>query len=98
MPDAMAALVYDRRKDPWATSRGLRREEVARPRLDPARDYHDGAQVLIRPRFAGFCGSDRGIWFRRSFGEMIADSLDAEGRDVRVVGHALLGGVVEVGP
>jgi len=94
----MWALVYDRAKDAWETSRGLRREEVERPRLDPDRDYRDGAQVLIRPRYAGFCGSDRGIWFRRAFGDMIQASLDREGRDVRVIGHELLGEVVEVGP
>ena len=98
MLERMAALVYDRSKDPWASSRGLRRQEVERPTLDPARDYRDGGHVLIRPRFAGFCGSDRGIWFRRAFGDMIGGSLDAEGRGVRVIGHELLGEVVEVGP
>jgi threonine 3-dehydrogenase len=94
----MGALVYDRSQDVWEKSKGLRREEVERPRLDVTRDYRDGAQVLIRPRFAGFCGSDRGIWFRRSFGDMIAGSLDKEGKDVRVIGHELLGEVVDVGP
>ncbi len=98
MHATMWALVYDRAKDAWETSRGLRREEVERPRLDPNRDYRDGAQVLIRPRYAGFCGSDRGIWFRRAFGDMIQGSLDREGRDVRIIGHELLGEVVEVGP
>lgn len=98
MRDSMAALVYDRSRDPWQSSRGLRRQDVASPHLDPDRDYRDGAQVLVKPRFAGFCGSDRGIWFRRSFGDMIGSSLDAEGRDVRVIGHELLGEVIQVGP
>ena len=53
--------------------------------------------VLVRPLLTGFCGSDRGIWHRRSFGDMIAASLDEEGRDVRVIGHELLGEIVEVG-
>lgn len=97
MPDAMWALVHDRRKDPWESTRGLRREEVERPRLDAARDYTDGAMVLVRPRLAGFCGSDRGIWFRRAFKEMIHGSLDREKKDVRVLGHELLGEIVEVG-
>lgn len=98
MRDAMWALVYDRSKDPWDRSRGLRLQQVERPRLDPAADYRDSAMVLVRPRFAGFCGSDRSIWFRRAFGEMILSSLDREGKDVRVIGHELLGEVVEAGP
>jgi threonine 3-dehydrogenase len=98
MNDTMWALVYDRKKDPWSTSRGLRKERVPRPVLDVARDYRDTGMVVVRPRFAGFCGSDRGIWFRRSFGPMIAASLDREGKDQRVIGHELLGEVVEAGP
>lgn len=98
MGDGMWALVYDRSKDEWATSRGLRKERVPRPTLDVSRDYRDAGQVIVKTRYAGFCGSDRGIWFRRAFGDMIAESLDREGKDVRVVGHELLGEVVEAGP
>ena len=98
MGQEMWALVYDRSRDPWASSRGLRKQRVPRPTLDVARDYRDAAMVVVKPRFAGFCGSDRGIWFRRSFGPMIAGSLDREGKDVRVIGHELLGEVVEAGP
>jgi threonine 3-dehydrogenase len=97
MRETMWALVYDRSKDPWSTSRGLRKEPVPRPTLDVGRDYRDTGMVIVRPRFAGFCGSDRGIWFRRSFGPMIAGSLDREGKDQRVIGHELLGEVVEAG-
>ncbi len=93
----MWALVYDRAKDPWETSTGMRRERVACPRLDPAKDYRERAWVIVKPMFAGFCGSDRGIWFRRSFGGMISRSLDELGRDMLVMGHELLGEVVEVG-
>lgn len=98
MAGDMWALVYDRSRDPWSTTRGLRKERVPRPVLDVGRDYRDAGRVVIRPRFAGFCGSDRGIWFRRAFGEMIRASLDAEGKDRRIIGHELLGEVVEVGP
>ena len=98
MSQDMWALVYDRQKDPWETSRGLRKERVPRPVLDVSRDYRDAAMVVVKPRFSGFCGSDRGIWFRRAFGDMILDSLSKEGRDQRVIGHELLGEVVEAGP
>jgi threonine 3-dehydrogenase len=93
----MQALVFDRTKMQWDKSTGLIKEEVAQPVLDEKKDYRDAEMVLIRPRYAGFCGSDRGIWFRRSFGDMIAKSLDAERKDVRVVGHELFGEIVAVG-
>lgn len=98
MPDTMLALTYDRVRDPWGSTTGLRMQQVPTPRLDPAHAFRDGEMALIRPFLTGFCGSDRGIWHRRAFGEMIASSLDAEGRDVRVIGHELLGEIVEVGP
>jgi threonine 3-dehydrogenase len=97
MTDTMPALVYDRVRDPWDESRGLRVEEVERPKIDPAEDYRDDASVIIKPMFAGFCGSDRGIWFRRAFKDMIYGSLDQEKRQVRVIGHELFGRVVDVG-
>jgi threonine 3-dehydrogenase len=97
MSDSMWALTYNRKTDPWDTTTGLRRTEVPRPVLDEAKDYKDSHMVLIRTRYAGFCGSDRGIWFRRAFGDMIAKSLDRDKKDVRVVGHELLGDVVAVG-
>jgi len=98
MAEEMWALVYDREKDPWEKSRGLRKERVPRPTIDVGRDYRDSAMVVVKPRFAGFCGSDRGIWFRRAFGDMIQGSLAQEGRTRRVIGHELLGEVVEAGP
>jgi len=97
MPDTMLALTYDRVRDPWATTVGLRLQDVPRPILDPTHAFRDGEMALVRPFLTGFCGSDRGIWHRRAFGDMIAASLDAEGRDIRVIGHELLGEIVEVG-
>jgi threonine 3-dehydrogenase len=98
MSEQMWALVYDRKQDPWEKSTGLRRQQVPRPRLDPAKDYQDNSWVMIKPRYTGFCGSDRGIWFRKSFRDMIHNTLNQEKKDVRVVGHELLGEIVEVGP
>src|SRR5262245_47691318 len=95
--ETMNALVYDRALDVWEQTRGLRREEVVAPRLDEASDYRDASMALIRPRFSGFCGTDRGIWFRRAMKDMIYDSLDRDRRDQRVIGHELFGEVVAVG-
>ena len=97
LPDTMSALVYDRSVEPWETSRGLQRLEVARPRLDRTEDPRDSSRVIIRVLYAGFCGSDRGIWFRKAFRDMIEGSLDQEQRDRRITGHEMLGEIVEVG-
>ena len=98
LPDTMQALVYDRAEDPWETSRGLRKLEVPRPRLDTRVDPRDGSRVIIRVLYAGFCGSDRGIWFRKAFRDMIHGSLEGEGQDRRITGHEMLGEIVAVGP
>src|SRR5678816_3444046 len=97
MTSSMQALVYDRALDTWEKTRGLRREEVATPVLDETLDYRDAYMALIRPRWSGFCGTDRGIWFRRAMKDMIYESLEAERRDVRVIGHELFGDIVAVG-
>ncbi len=97
MRDAMWALTYDRKTDPWDKSTGMRKTEVLRPTLDESKDYKDSGMVMIRTRYAGFCGSDRGIWFRRAFGEMIAEGLDRDNCDRRIMGHELLGEIVSVG-
>jgi len=97
LPDTMQALVYDRSTDPWNESRGLRKLEMPRPRLDPSEDPRDASAVLIRVLYSGFCGSDRGIWFRKAFRSMIYDSLDEEQRDQRITGHEMLGEIVQVG-
>src|SRR5215468_3886611 len=93
----MNALVYDRGLDTWETTRGLRREEVPAPALDEASDYRDAQMALIRPRFTGFCGTDRGIWFRRAMKDMIYESLERDHKDQRVIGHELFGEVAAVG-
>ncbi len=97
MSKTMKALVYDRRKA-WETSKGLWLQEVPEPTLNPQKDVRDAHQALVRPLFAGFCGSDRNIWFRRAFKDMIVDSLDAENQDLRIIGHELVGRVEALGP
>ena len=94
--EEMWALVYDAEKDRWDKTRGFRKERVARPRLD-AKDPLDASAVVLKVKFTGFCGSDTGIWFRTSFKTMIHESLKAEGKTTRVIGHQVFGEVAEVG-
>ena len=89
----MIALTFDRSRERWSESTGLVKESVPVPTLLP--DERDS--VVIKVYMAGFCGSDRGIWWRKAFGDMIQDSLEASKQDRRIVGHELLGEVVEAG-
>ncbi|WP_438005570.1 zinc-binding dehydrogenase [Sorangium sp. So ce321] len=98
MSDTMWALTYDREKDPWESTVGLVKRQVERPTLDEGKDPRDRAGVLVQPIMTGFCGSDRGIWFRTAFKDMIFRSLERDRKSTRVVGHELLGRVVALGP
>lgn len=89
----MSALTYDTVRDGWNTSTGMVKERLPVPALAAGEDEH----VLIRVKYAGFCGSDRGIWWRKAFGDMIEGSLREEAKTTRVIGHELLGEIVEVG-
>ena len=82
---------------PTVTSTGMTLAQIDAPTLEEGRTSGDGGRVLIKPIFTGFCGSDKGIWFRHAFKELIFDSLETEDKDYRVCGHELLGEVVEAG-
>ncbi|KYF56669.1 theronine dehydrogenase [Sorangium cellulosum] len=97
MSDTMWALTYNRERQPWESTVGLTKDEVERPAIDEAKDYHDRASVLVKPLMTGFCGSDRGIWFRTAFKDMIFGSLDRDRKVTRTIGHELLGRVVDLG-
>ena len=97
MSDTMLALTYDRETVPWEGTVGLRKTEVPRPAIDEGKDYHDRSNVLIKPIMTGFCGSDRGIWFRTAFKDMIFKSLERDRKSSRTIGHELLGRVVDLG-
>ena len=96
MSETMWALTFDRTRESWKGSTGLVKERVPKPVLAEP-DGIDRSNVILRVKYAGFCGSDRGIWWRKSFGDMILGSLDEEKKDRRVVGHELLGEIVEMG-
>jgi len=97
MTESMWALVFDRSKDGWEKSRGLRKTRVPRPTLDENKDPLDAGRAVIRVLYSGVCGSDKSVWFRTDFKDMIFDALDREAKDCRVAGHELLGRVEKVG-
>lgn len=95
--DGMLALVYDKARDDWDTTKGFRKVEVPRPVLLQESDPEDAASAIVKVIYAGVCGSDRSIWFRQSFKGMIFESLRAEKKTWRVIGHEMVGEIVALG-
>jgi len=91
------ALTIDLKKDGWDGSRGFVTREVPMPVLDEKRNPEDALSVILKVRYAGVCGSDRGLWYRTAFKDMVHDSLKREKKSLRITGHEFLGEVVEVG-
>lgn len=93
----MNGLVIDTTERPWDESRGFILADVDRPTLDEGKDPDDASSVIIRVKYAGVCGSDRGLWYRNAFREQFLTALDRDNKKSRVVGHEFVGEVVEVG-
>ena len=91
------ALVFNKEKDGWDTSIGFEKRHVVMPILDERRDSVDALRVILKIRFAGICGTDRGIWHREVFRDLIHDSLAREGKPFRILGHEFVGEVIEAG-
>src|SRR3990167_1072041 len=90
----MMGLVFDTSKDAWETSKGFRKVELPMPKLS---EPDDAESVILKIQFAGVCGSDRGMWFRDAFKEMILGSLTRDNKTTRIVGHECFGEIVEAG-
>lgn len=90
------ALTLDLKQDGWETSRGFIKRTVPAPELSEA-NPKDAVSVILKIKYAGLCGSDRGIWNRAAFSEMFKTSLSAEGKSLRILGHEFVGEVMAVG-
>lgn len=90
----MLALTFDSAREDWDTSTGMVLEPVTVPELGPGADQ---SCVIVKVKFAGFCGTDRGIWSRKAMGDMVQGSLREEHATRRVFGHEMLGEIVAVG-
>jgi len=97
MSDLITALTIDTKEDGWDSSHGFVKRDIPMPTLDEKNNSSDALSVIVKVQFAGLCGSDRGIFKRAAFKEMIHDSLDAEKKTTRILGHEFVGEVVEVG-
>lgn len=93
----MKALILDIPRQDWECTTGLTLSDVRSPELNESKHPEDANKVIIQPQYTGFCGSDKGIWFRHAFKDMIFDSIESSDQSYRVCGHELLGKIVDVG-
>ncbi|MBY0539107.1 alcohol dehydrogenase catalytic domain-containing protein [Patescibacteria group bacterium] len=77
--------------------KGFQMEEVPMPVLDETKNPEDALSVILKIKYAGVCGSDRGLWHRTAFKDMVHDSLAKEGKKVRITGHEFVGEIIQVG-
>lgn len=95
--NTVKALTFDSREDGWETSRGFKMRDVTMPVLDEDKNPDDALSVIVKIRFAGVCGSDRGLWNRAAFKDLVHDSLAREGKTLRINGHEFVGDIVAMG-
>lgn len=93
----MRGLVIDVTTKKWDETRGFELKELAKPILDEANNPADAASVIIKLKYAGVCGSDRGLWRREAFRDLFNEGLTTEGKTIRTVGHEFFGEIVEAG-
>lgn len=93
----MQALVIDTADQPWEASHGFTKADVPMPTLDEAKNPSDAASVILKIRYAGVCGSDRGLWYRQAFKDQFAHGLQQEGKTSRIMGHEFVGEIVQAG-
>ena len=91
------ALTFDTKSDEWDKSRGFVLRNVSVPVLNEKKIPRDATTVLVKIQYAGVCGTDRGIWNRQVFYDLIHDSLEREGKTQRILGHEFVGKVIQAG-
>ncbi len=91
------ALTIDLEKDGWDGSKGFVMRDVPMSTLDEKNNPEDALCVIVKIRYAGVCGSDRGLWYRTAFKDWVHDSLKREGKNMRVTGHEFVGEIIEAG-
>src|SRR3989338_8328553 len=95
--NSVKALTFDSKKDGWEKSIGFVMRDVPMPVLDEKKNPEDALSVILKIKYAGVCGSDRGLWYRTAFRDMVHESLKREKKTLRIMGHEFCGEVVETG-
>lgn len=94
--DTVKALTFDI-KDGWESSKGFQMRDVPMPVLDEEKNPEDALSMIIKVMYAGVCGSDRGLWHRAAFKDMVLGSLEREQKSMRITGHEFVGEIIETG-
>ncbi len=89
----MKALVFDKSKYDWETSKGFELVDIPEPVLGEG----DEDKIILKVHYAGVCGTDKGIWNRQAFKEQILSSIDKENKTYRQLGHEFFGQVKDKG-
>jgi len=97
----MKALIFDKSKENWETSKGFELVDIPEPVLDEKKNPADADYVIIKVHYAGVCGTDKGIWNRQAFRDAILNTIDEQikngGNPYRIIGHEFFGEIVKVG-
>lgn len=97
MKKTVRALTIDVGKGEWENARGFTMRQVPMPVLDEKKRPDDALSVVLKIKYAGVCGSDRGLWYRNAFADMVKGSLSREKKDMRITGHEFVGEIVSMG-
>src|SRR4051812_15242856 len=97
MDKTIKALTFDTEKDGWEKSRGFIERDVPMPVLDEGANKEDALSVILKIRYAGVCGTDRGLWYRQAFKDLMHRSLQNENKTMRILGHEFVGEIVQMG-
>jgi threonine 3-dehydrogenase len=97
MSKMVKALTFDTEKDGWDKSRGFVMREVPMPVLDEKVNPEDALSVILKVKYAAVCGSDRGLWYRTAFKDLVHDSLAREQKTMRIMGHEFVGEIIQMG-
>lgn len=93
----MNALIIDNQQQPWDQAKGFTLANINEPVLDEARNPADASSVILKMKYAGVCGSDRGLWYRAAFKDQFLGALERDGVQQRIVGHEFVGEIVAAG-
>jgi threonine 3-dehydrogenase len=72
----MKALIFDKSKSDWQSTRGFEMVNIPEPVLEAG----DEDKIIIKVAYAGVCGTDKGIWNRQAFRDAILNSIDQESK------------------
>jgi len=93
----ISALTFNTTLDTWESSTGFVQRSTPMPVIDEKKNPNDAISVLLKIRYVGVCGTDRGIWHREVFKALIHDSLVQEKKTQRILGHEFVGKVLQLG-